>query len=165
MPLTQCTKNGTRGWRWGAKGACYTGPGAKKKALKQGLAENNGDENKFKADMAKAGLLDDKDVQAFLESVSEPQGADRYLTAIAAYCEEKDWAVAYVSKEERDKIPLANFADPKNRKFPINNQDHLDAAVKLVGRESPSAQAAIKARIKSIAKRLGLKLPASWGGK
>ena len=166
MPLTQCTKNGTKGWRWGTKGACYTGPGAKQKAIKQGYAETGGDENKFKNEMSKAGLLEDADVQAFLETL-EPQGADRYLTAIASHLEskneEEDYAVAYVSAEERKKIPLSNFADPKNRKFPINNQQHLDAAVKLVGREPAAKQAAIKKRIVEIAHRLKLDLPASWG--
>lgn len=37
MPLNQCTKDGKSGWRWGNQ-TCYTGPGAKKKAAKQGAA-------------------------------------------------------------------------------------------------------------------------------
>jgi len=35
MPLQRC---GNNGWKWGKQGHCYTGPGAKKKAIKQGLA-------------------------------------------------------------------------------------------------------------------------------
>ena len=35
MPLKRC---GDNGWKWGDKGKCYTGPGAKKKAIKQGVA-------------------------------------------------------------------------------------------------------------------------------
>lgn len=42
MPLQNCSANGTSGWRWGEQGKCYTGPGAKKKAIRQGLAENGG---------------------------------------------------------------------------------------------------------------------------
>lgn len=38
MPLMRCTKNGKSGWKWGKSGKCYTGPGAKKKATKQGRA-------------------------------------------------------------------------------------------------------------------------------
>lgn len=42
MPLNRCsiTEDGKKknGWRWGSSGVCYTGDGAKKKALKQGLA-------------------------------------------------------------------------------------------------------------------------------
>jgi hypothetical protein len=40
MPLQKCSANNTSGWRWGSQGKCYTGPGAKKKAIKQGLAAN-----------------------------------------------------------------------------------------------------------------------------
>jgi hypothetical protein len=35
MPLKRCGKDG---WKWGDSGECYTGPGAKKKAIKQGVA-------------------------------------------------------------------------------------------------------------------------------
>lgn len=38
MPLQRCTLNGRRGWRWGQKGKCYTGPNARQRALKQARA-------------------------------------------------------------------------------------------------------------------------------
>lgn len=38
MPLMRCTSNGKSGWKFGKSGKCYTGPGAKKKAAKQGAA-------------------------------------------------------------------------------------------------------------------------------
>lgn len=38
MPLKQCSSDGKSGWKWGDQGHCYTGPGAKKKAIKQGVA-------------------------------------------------------------------------------------------------------------------------------
>ena len=38
MPLKRCTSNGKNGWKWGDEGKCYTGPGAKKKAIDQGIA-------------------------------------------------------------------------------------------------------------------------------
>jgi hypothetical protein len=33
-----CNSNGKRGWRFGQRGTCYTGPGAKAKAARQGRA-------------------------------------------------------------------------------------------------------------------------------
>jgi len=38
MPLKKCSVNGKSGWKWGDQGHCYTGPGGKKKAIKQGVA-------------------------------------------------------------------------------------------------------------------------------
>ena len=38
MPLKKCSKDGKSGYKWGDQGKCYTGPGARKKALKQGRA-------------------------------------------------------------------------------------------------------------------------------
>jgi hypothetical protein len=47
MPLERCKESGKSGWRWGNSGACYTGPGAKKKAIKQGLAVTHRTGEKF----------------------------------------------------------------------------------------------------------------------
>ena len=38
MPLKKCTVDGQAGYQWGEAGKCYTGPDAKKKAIKQGVA-------------------------------------------------------------------------------------------------------------------------------
>jgi hypothetical protein len=38
MPLKKCSDKGKSRWKWGNQGHCYTGPGAKKKAIKQGIA-------------------------------------------------------------------------------------------------------------------------------
>jgi hypothetical protein len=38
MPIKKCTKKGKSGYRTGTSGKCYTGKGAKKKALKQQVA-------------------------------------------------------------------------------------------------------------------------------
>lgn len=38
MPLKRCQINGKDGWKWGNEGKCYTGPDAKKDAIKQGIA-------------------------------------------------------------------------------------------------------------------------------
>ncbi len=42
MPLTRCTTGGVSGWKWGNAGKCYTGSDAKRKAIRQGLAEGGG---------------------------------------------------------------------------------------------------------------------------
>jgi hypothetical protein len=38
MPLKRCKRDGKNGWQYGDSGKCMIGPGAKKKAIKQGLA-------------------------------------------------------------------------------------------------------------------------------
>lgn len=38
MPVERCRKSNVAGWRWGKKGHCYTGRGAKAKATAQGRA-------------------------------------------------------------------------------------------------------------------------------
>ena len=38
MPVKSCTSGGKSGHKWGDKGKCYTGPGSKAKAAKQGAA-------------------------------------------------------------------------------------------------------------------------------
>ena len=38
MPLKTCNVDGKTGYQWGEQGKCYTGPDAKKNALKQGVA-------------------------------------------------------------------------------------------------------------------------------
>jgi len=40
MPLKRCEANGQSGWKWGDQGHCYTGRGAKEKAIKQAAAIN-----------------------------------------------------------------------------------------------------------------------------
>lgn len=38
MPIKKCSIEGKSGYKYGDSGKCYTGPDAKKKAFKQGLA-------------------------------------------------------------------------------------------------------------------------------
>lgn len=50
MPLKRCSSGGQSGWKFGDSGKCYTGPGAKQKAINQGLAIGGGKlEASFKA--------------------------------------------------------------------------------------------------------------------
>ena len=148
MPLKQCTKNGVKGWSWG-NAACQTGPGAKKRAIKMGLAIEG--EEGFKKEMAKSDLVTAAELEAALQPEPEPSFGNRFLDA----------AHAYISKKERDAMPEEDFAGP-GRSYPIKDKKHLDAAVKLLGRAPKSEQAGIKKKIKEIAKRKGLALPKSW---
>lgn len=66
----------------------------------------------------------------------------------------RDWP-----KSKRDELDKSDFAGP-HESYPIKSQADVDAAAKLVGHaDNPDA---VKARIKEIAKRKGLKLPESW---
>ena len=38
MPLKKCSEDKQSGWKWGDQGKCYTGPEAKKQAIRQGVA-------------------------------------------------------------------------------------------------------------------------------
>ena len=46
LPVMKCQKNGKPGWKWGKNGFCYTGPGAKEKAARQGRAVKVSQEKK-----------------------------------------------------------------------------------------------------------------------
>lgn len=77
---------------------------------------------------------------------------------------ENEWEnlVAYMTAEERNAIPLQDFADPESKSFPINSQEHVIAAAKLLHHAPMHKQATIKHRIMEIAHRKGFKLPAAW---
>jgi len=38
MPIKRCSSKGRKGYKYGDRGKCYTGPSAKAKAAKQGRA-------------------------------------------------------------------------------------------------------------------------------
>lgn len=62
MPVKECKKDGKSGHKWGDSGECYTGPGSKKKALKQGVAielskQKEGKPSEF--DKTNSGLMYD----------------------------------------------------------------------------------------------------------
>lgn len=152
MPLKKCSKDGKSGWKYGDSGHCYTGPGAKKKAIKQGIAIDGPEGFKTNAEYTEAELNEAIEEVVYFGANAFEDDFDSLEQGV----------LAYISKDERDKIPESDFGDPADRKYPIRNQKDLDAAVKLVGRAPPGKQATIKSRIKKIAKRKGLSLPESW---
>lgn len=64
-----------------------------------------------------------------------------------------------ISQKERDAIDDSDFAGP-HHSYPIDSQEHLDAAAKLIGHADDPA--AVKKKAIAIAKRKGFKLPESW---
>lgn len=133
MPLKRCSKDGESGWQYG-DGACYTGPDAKKKAVKQGLAEQYKDDKFTAAAIAEAytRLHDDMSVEL---------------------CR------SYISQEERDKVSSEDFAGP-HQSFPIRNQEDVNHAAHLIGHAADPM--AVKRKIIAIARRKGLKIPDAW---
>ncbi len=67
-----------------------------------------------------------------------------------------------LSVKAREAISLDDFAWPEERKFPIDSQDHLDSAARLIGNAPTDKRDAIKTRAISIAKRRGFVLPDAW---
>lgn len=87
-----------------------------------------------------------------VERTTPLQNANIDLGALLAY--NRDWP-----QDKRDKLPSNDFAGP-GQSFPIANQKDVNNAVKLViHADDPEA---VGGRIKSIARRKGLKLPPSW---
>lgn len=86
---------------------------------------------------------------------------DQQRKMFAAACGDtnnEEWDVYNRSwpQEKRDKLPKEDFAGP-DESFPIATQQDLDAAIHAIGRaKDPEV---VKAGIKRIAKRKGLKLP------
>jgi hypothetical protein len=63
--------------------------------------------------------------------------------------------MAKLTTAERNALPSSDFADPKNRKYPINDAGHAQAAK---GRASEFAGPKLKAKVDKMAdKKLGKK--------
>jgi hypothetical protein len=78
MPVQQCTSDGKSGYRWGEKGKCYTGPGAKKKAIKQGIKIEG--PKKFAAKAAGGEEITKNDMY---DLVLDPESTVSELSAVA----------------------------------------------------------------------------------
>lgn len=156
MPLEKCSVNGRDGFRWGSDGKCYTGPDAKKKALKQGYAE---DPKHFKEEMTKSDFAYTDEAESLMIEL------ENFGASALDECFDNpgmEAVSAYISQKKRDKIPDEDFGDPENKKYPIMSEKDVESAARLLGRAPASKQAAIKERIKKIARRKGYKLPESW---
>lgn len=80
------------------------------------------------------------------------------ILTVALY--NRDWPKS--KREALSKSAPEDFAGP-HQSFPIKTQEDVDSAAKLIGHADDPA--AVKAKIKSIAKRKGLSVPKSWESK
>jgi len=81
-----------------------------------------------------------------------------YPEAGEALCQELGISRS-LSQKERDKIADEDFAGP-HHSFPIDSQEHLESAARLIGHADDPA--AVKSKAIAIAKRKGFTLPDSW---
>lgn len=58
MPLMRCKEDGRNGWKYSDSGKCYVGPGAKKKAIRQGIAIQESGGPKFESRKGKGRLTE-----------------------------------------------------------------------------------------------------------
>ena len=115
------------------------------------------DRAKLRSIASKNGLTTPHDWEAKDEPEPKPKSDEDAKRVIEAALKRMDW-----DKEARDALPDEDFGWPEEKKYPIKDQEDMDAATKLVGRAPEDKQASIKARLKAIAKRKDLKLPESW---
>jgi len=153
MPIQSCSANGTSGFRWGNSGKCYTGPGAKKKAIKQGYAE---DPEHFSEEMNSSAELQ--------TTVAEEFGMmERIVLVEAAKMTRKsindlpDSDFAYIepggSKDDSGKTTPRSL-----RHFPIHDAAHVRNALSRLPQSNLSSEAKSKAlsKIKAAAKKFGI---------
>lgn len=143
MPLEKCSANGTSGFRWGQQGKCYTGPGAKKKAIRQGLAEGNGKLEAFVKE------LDDNDYNELVADNEIP-----FATRIELARAKK------LTTKKRDDMKDSEFAiivDGK-KMFPINDAAHVRNALSRLPNSNltPEQKKQALRKIKEAAKRFGV---------
>lgn len=91
MPIKRCSIDGKSGYKWGDEGKCYTGPDAKKKAIKQAIAIGEYASNKISFDYDET--LTKKNIQEL---------AIDYIS--------KGYDV-YIISARRSKIPMISLAD------------------------------------------------------
>lgn len=73
MPIMKCSNDGKSGYKYGDSGHCYTGPGAKKKAAKQGAAIEISKHQRAKADTEKPVEFLDALVEAIAANYKEEE--------------------------------------------------------------------------------------------
>jgi len=67
MPLKRCQENNQRGWRWGDEGKCYVGPDAKEKALQQGRAIGEYEEDEILSKIERLSRYIRKDMRISID--------------------------------------------------------------------------------------------------
>jgi hypothetical protein len=84
MPIVRCNKNGKSGWKYQNTNTCYVGPGAKKKAIKQGVAIELSRKRQFEG-------------SAHFDSIyAEQDFIDALIVALSGVCKTEDDADKYL---------------------------------------------------------------------
>ena len=138
MPLQKCTVDGKSGWQYGAQGKCYTGPNAKKDAIKQGISIDGPEKFSQKAIEQKIPL-DTKDVEAVAEWMSD-NGYDRSaLVATASVL--LAYAASGKTKEEWDKINRKELKRDTKKEKKEHEKDAIkddEEKIKKLKKDKPS---------------------------
>ncbi len=134
MPIQACTSGGKPGFKWGEGGKCYTGPGAKEKARKQGAAIKI---NQGRYELLKPSLFDkfeERNIDDGVKVVFAKYAAfDRWGTQSVEFDNEKfdiNTMVAWL--ESHDMLPidvLLDDWDPEKEANPMVKAAMVDELV------------------------------------
>ena len=100
MPLKKCTVDGKAGYQWGNEGKCYTGPGAKKKAIRQGVAVE-GPKKFSQIAQTEATIFSKEDIEAVASFMYEEGYSNTSIVATIAALPSHD--ASSKTKKEWDK--------------------------------------------------------------
>lgn len=64
-----------------------------------------------------------------------------------------------IKESKRSELPDSEFGIPEDRKFPLNDREHVVSAIKLFGHAEESKKKALAKRIKSAAKKYDVEIP------
>ena len=177
MSLQRCDERG-KGWRWGITGKCYTGPGARKKAIRQGISIEGAKISRdgiTKADIEDM-ILDLDSTYVELSAVAKVVGlkAVEYV-AMEITRQRLEANASEMSRESINDLPDNDFAyiEPGGRKdeegkttprslrhLPIHDAAHVRNALARLSQTHIPAAAKVKAldKIKAAAKKFGVEI-------
>ena len=115
MPVISCEVEGKKGYKWGESGKCYTGDGAKKKAILQGVAitQNSGE----KLELSKEDLSDIEDKETNFEPLVKDD-SNHCLFGMAYVAKKLDGSQVYDHSGEF--VKEENFEDLENATYLFN---------------------------------------------
>jgi len=134
MPIRRCTADGKPGYKWGEGGKCYTGPGARAKARRQGVAVEIS-RGRFK--VHNKGLFDTFEERVIDDGVTvifaKYKALDRWTTQEVQFDEEKfDVEHMIVWLEEHNHLPIDVCLEewnPEEEKDPLVQLAMVDELV------------------------------------
>lgn len=114
MPLKKCTIDNNSGYKWGNKGKCFTGPDAKKKAIKQGVAIEGPEKFAQKAS-ANQIYLDASDIKVITNWMYDECYSSTAIVAMASTLSlQADKVAGYPPNCNEGYVEKENKCVPKN---------------------------------------------------